>query len=278
VVELGVAQAFVDRRIIPAVIAGASAGGIAAAAHALDPAGGAGVRMGAKLLGGMRNSTVGLDPLSFVERAAIQRAHLKSIGDHAPVKPLIQKALHDELGLDAVTIGDFKPPDRPLLRIVATNRLDGTSVWFPDDVGIEDAILASAAIPGIFPWQTFKVGDDELTLVDGGVVDNQPLSKLALDGCGTIFAVAVGYSGGSAPPPSNLVDNLQQSFYMAMHQSTKLEEEFINARLGGKIAINHLHPKVQTPISGFDFTPDLVAQIMEEARSLTDAWLVKLGY
>ena len=278
VIELGVAQAFVDKKIIPAVIAGASAGGIAGTAHALDPEGGRGIAMAARVLGGMTNATVGLDPISFIERAALQNVHLRSIGDHTPLRPLIKAALRDDFGLEDVRVGYFEPPLRPRLLIVATNRADGTSVWLPDEVPIEDALLATSAIPGIFPWQTLEIGGEKLTLVDGGVVDNQPISRLTLEGCGTIFAIAVGYAGGTAPPPTNLVDNAQWSLYMALHQSEKLEEEYVRLKLGDRAVIEHIHPEVQTPVTDFNFTPALVAAVMEEARSKTVDWLTGLGY
>src|ERR1700682_6473636 len=58
-IELGIANAFVDLGIVPAVIAGASSGALAGAAHALDPVGGAGIRVAAALLGGGANRTLG---------------------------------------------------------------------------------------------------------------------------------------------------------------------------------------------------------------------------
>src|ERR1700682_266695 len=59
-IELGIANAFVDLGIVPAVITGASSGALAGAAHALDPVGGAGIRMAAAILGGVTNRTLGL--------------------------------------------------------------------------------------------------------------------------------------------------------------------------------------------------------------------------
>src|SRR2546425_8387930 len=43
-IELGIAQAFVDLKIVPVAIAGVSAGAIARTGHALDPDGGAGIQ------------------------------------------------------------------------------------------------------------------------------------------------------------------------------------------------------------------------------------------
>jgi predicted acylesterase/phospholipase RssA len=277
-IELGIAQAFVDLAIVPTVIAGASAGALAGAAHALDPVGGAGIRMAAAILGGVTNRTVGLGLDQVIGRLVLERQNLTSLGDHAPLRGIINDALEEKLGLTNVTIGYFRPPSRPRLMVVATNRLNGRSVWFPAATPIEDALLASAAIPGIFPWQTMRVRGRELTLVDGGVVDNQPLSQLALAGCGTLFACAVGYVGGAIPPPTNAINNAVNSVWIAIHQSTKLEEQLLRERLGTRVDIFHIHPEVNFPVDQFNFTDDLVAEVMEESRRKTVAWLHKLGF
>jgi NTE family protein len=277
-IELGIAQAFVDLGIVPAVIAGASAGALAGAAHALDPVDGAGIRMAAAVIGGVSNRTLGLGLDQVIGRLVLEREKLTSLGDHTALGWIIRDALEEKLGLTNVTVGYFRPPSRPRLMVVATNRLNGTSVWFPGSTRIEDALLASAAIPGIFPWQTLKVRGKEVTLVDGGVVDNQPLSQLALAGCGTIFACAVGYVGGAIPPPTNAIDNAVNSIWITIHQATKLEEQLLRERFGRRGDIFHIHPEVSFPVDQFNFTDELVAAVMEESRGKTVAWLHKLGF
>jgi NTE family protein len=278
VIELGIAQAFVDLGILPAVIAGASAGALAGAAHALDPIGGAGIRMAAAILGGINNRTLGLGLDQFIGRLVIERENLTSLGDHAPLGWIIRDMLEEKLGLTNVTIGYFRPPSRPRLMVVATNRLNGRSVWFPAATPLQDALLASTAIPGVFPWQTLKVRGKELILVDGGVVENQPLTQLAMAGCGTIFACAVGYVGGAIPPPTNAINNAVNSIWITVHQATKLEEQMLRERLGRRGDIFHIHPEVDFPIDEFNFTDDLVTAVMEESRRKTVAWLHKLGF
>src|SRR5881398_1921251 len=59
-VELGIAQAFVELKIVPAAIAGVSAGAIAGAAHALDPVNGAGIKAAAEALLTLSDMKLGL--------------------------------------------------------------------------------------------------------------------------------------------------------------------------------------------------------------------------
>ena len=280
VVELGVARAFVQRQIRPDVICGASAGALTAAAHALDPDGGRGIDMAADLLGReVRNSFLKLDLVDFAQRALQQRKQLNSIGDNSAIGKLIGDGVAQTFGIPQVTMGMFGKPladgGKPTARlmIVATDDCNGSSYWFEDGALLTDALIASSAIPGVFPWVSHQSADGtQMTLVDGGVVDNQPLSNLLEQGCGTIYACAVGASGPLAAP-TNLLQNYMQAINLSMHQCTKLEESFVRAKLppGGKIL--HLHPETTTPVNDFDFTPQLVQQVMNEATDLTLKWL-----
>ena len=281
VVELGIARAFVQRGIRPSVICGASAGALTAAAHALDPVGGRGIDMAADLLGRkVRNSFLKLDALDFAQRLLGHGKHLDSIGDNSPIGALIGDGIKSTFGVSPVTMGMFGKPlpgdgavETTGLMIVATDDCNGSSYWFEDGSLLTDALIASSAIPGVFPFLSHVAGDGaQLTLVDGGVVDNQPLSNLLEQGCGTIYACAVGASG-PRPVPRNLLENYMQAINLSMHQCTKLEEDFVRAKLpaGGKIL--HIHPETTTPVNDFEFTPELVRQVMDEATQLTKAWL-----
>src|SRR6185436_21032850 len=57
------------------------------------------------------------------------------------------------------------------LRVIATDLCTGEEVVIASGA-LKPALLASAALPGLFP----PVYHDHRTLVDGGVVDNVPLS------------------------------------------------------------------------------------------------------
>jgi NTE family protein len=280
VIELGVARAFVQRGIRPDVVCGASAGALTASAHALDPDGGRGIDMAADLLGRqVSNGFLKLDPLDFAGRVVRKGTHLDAIGDNSPIGELIAGGIKNTFGLQRVTMGAFGKPltaggkPTPQLMIVATDAGQGTSFWFEQDALLTDAVIASSAIPGVFPWVTHQTADgQQVTLVDGGVVDNQPLSNLVEQGCGTIYACAVGPTG-ARPVPNNLLQNVIQAINLSMHQCTKLEEDYVRTKLpdGGKIL--HIHPETTTSVTDFNFTPQLVQQVMAEATRLTLQWL-----
>jgi NTE family protein len=271
-IEIGIARAFVKKGILPHVVAGASAGALAGTAHALDVRNGTGLDLAAGLLERMSNAFVGLEPVEVVERVILHRQNTKSLGDNTPIGTLVHDGLRDRLGLQNVTLGTFVAPTFPKLMIVATNLVTGDSVWFSDDTPIEKALVASSAIPGVFPWLPFNLSGVNTVLVDGGVVSNQPLSNLALEGCGTIYACAVG-GIDSQVEPSNGLENAMRSVHRMMQQCTKLEEDYVRLKLGDQGRVHHIHPDVNFPVQGFDFTPDLIRQIIADACAKTLAWL-----
>ena len=89
-------------------------------------------------------------------------------------------------------LGDDLPtewPDEPLY-LVAADLYAGRRVAFgrpgAPDADLPDAVLASTAIPGVFP--PVKIGDRHY--VDGGVKSATSLDMAAKDGCDAIICVA----------------------------------------------------------------------------------------
>ena len=272
IVELGIARAFVKKGIVPAVITGASAGALAGAAHALDPIGGRGIEIAADICGTFSNAKLGLDPFHVALKVIRERTGLTGLGDNTAFGPPLSAAVKRTLGLANVTMGLFRPPDRPKLMIVATDVVQKRAIWFPDDTPLDQALVASTAIPGVFPWREMVVNGETLFLVDGGVVMNQPLSNLVEQGCGTIYACAVG-SNAPLAPPKNLIENALRAVNLAMHQATKLEEDYVRLKLDGIGTVRHIHPEVVVPADNFNFTPQLVRSVMADAEAQTLAWL-----
>jgi len=274
-VELGIAQAFIELGVRPAAIAGVSSGAIAGTAHALDPVHGEGIRAAARALEHVSNRALGLTPLKVAWRALWQRRHLASLGDNAPIEGLVAAGFRQLTGSDRLTFERFGRDGRPRLIVGATDRLRAEPVWFPDDSDVADALVASSAIPGIFPPRRLRVAGEERLLVDGSVVGEQPLSMLALDGCGTIYACAVGYDGERLAAPANLIDNVLQSVSILRHQGARLEQDYVQLRMGDQGVIHHIHPEVVVPVKGYDFTPELIARVMRDACEATKRWLTE---
>lgn len=274
--ELGIAQAFVDLGVIPATIAGVSAGAIAAVAHALDPKGGEGIRIAAEQLEHISDHKLGLTLPQITLEAVWERQHLAGLGNNEPIKELLALAFRSLAGQDRLDVGYFAHPDRPTLILGAADRLSGAPQWFREGQGtadVADALVASSAIPAVFPAKHMDVAGVRRLFVDGGVACNQPLSVLALDGCGTIYACAVGYDGEQLGEPGNLIDNMTQSMSIAMHQASRLEQSYVECQMGGRGVIHHIHPEVPFPVRGFNFDAGSIASVMAAARQATKDWI-----
>jgi hypothetical protein len=84
--------------------------------------------------------------------------------------------------------------------------------------------------------------------------------------------------GGKAPfaVPKNALDNALQAVTLLIHQVTKLEEDYVRTKLGDQGEVHHIHPEVPFPIHQFGFTPELVAQVLDDACQRTLDWLEHL--
>jgi len=276
VIELGCARAFVESGIRPAVIAGVSTGGLAGAAHALDPVSGRGIDLAAQLLTRISSRRLGLNKLNVYWKLLLFALRRKphGLGDNSVIGSLIKESIASRFPDEfpsPITIGSFKDPR---LLIAATNRHDGTAHWFPSETELDAALVTSSAVPGVFPWRPAPVGREDFPMVDGGVVTNQPISQLALEGCGTIYACSIGYGGGAVPNPTDLLDNALACLWMAVHQTMKLEEDYVREKIaaaGGKVI--HIHPEVSIPSEDFNFTAVSIETAMRDACEKTKAHL-----
>jgi predicted acylesterase/phospholipase RssA len=227
----------------------------------------------------MSNATLKLDAGDFALRLLREGGHLKSIGDNAPAGDMVSNVILRLLGTSNLTIGAFGQPLGPdghatsVLGVVATDIVAQEAYWFPPDAQLQPALVASSAIPGIFPWLDLVAADGtHRYLVDGGVVENQPLQRLADLGCGHIYACAVG-AGPVSAPPQNLIENVLRSINVSMHACSKVEENFLRSQLPADCRVIHIHPEVTTALVDFNFTPALVKQVVDEACQLTLDWL-----
>jgi predicted acylesterase/phospholipase RssA len=279
-VELGIAQAFVELGVEPTAIAGVSAGAIAAVAHALDPKNGEGIRIAAEQLANVSDRVLGLTLPQIGLAAVWHLQHLAALGNNEPIKELLAAAFPPLTGLAELDISYFVQPGRPKVILGAADRLSGEPQWFTKEAGkadVADALVASSAIPAVFPAKRMQVAGLPRLFVDGGVACNQPLSVLALEGCGTIYACAVGYDGEQLQEPANLIDNLTQSIAITMHQASRLEQSYVECRMDGQGVVHHIHPVITFPVHGFNFDSTSIAAVMNDARQATKDWITQRG-
>ncbi len=181
--EVGMLQALLERGIVPDLVLGTSIGAINGAAVAADPTP-AGVQRLASLWAdiGQRGVFGG----SVVRRAvtlARTRTHLH--GNDA-----LRARLARALGTGRIE--DLAVP----FQCVAASIERASEHWFTDGP-LVDAVLASAAVPGILP--PVEIGGEHF--IDGGIVNSIPVSRAVALGAQRIFVLHVGRLDRALEPP-----------------------------------------------------------------------------
>ena len=279
-IELGIAQAFVDLKIIPAAIAGVSAGAIAGTAHALDPVNGAGIKAAAEALLTLSDMKLGLTRGQMVLKVIIALLSLRrlpnSLADNRSVEQTTE-AVFQKLGAQpGLTVGDFGKNGRVPLFVGGTDAEAGERTWFADAVKVADALVASSAIPGVFPPRRITIDGKRRVFVDGAVAQNQPLSELVLTAkCGTLYACAVGYDGEPQAVPSDALENVLKSISIVSHESSRLEQGYLQLMFqqAGKGVAHHIHPEGPFDVQDFNFTPDQIRTVMSTACAQTKNYI-----
>lgn len=115
------------------------------------------------------------------------------------------------------TVGNKKLEDAEIpLSMIATNISDGSKVIL-NKGDLATAVQASTCLPGIF--SPVEINGD--LLVDGGIVENVPISPLKSLDVDTIIAVDLN-TQQSYKRPENMIDVLLNSFHFTLATSAKL--------------------------------------------------------
>ena len=126
---------------------------------------------------------------------------------------------NDKLG-DSIRnlLGDVSVEDAPTpLAILATDIAEGKRAVLTEG-SVSQAVMASTCVPGIFA--PVEIGDQ--MLVDGGLVENVPISPLKK--LGANLTVGVDLSGNrSYRKPDDLIDVLINAIDIAIDNATRLQ-------------------------------------------------------
>lgn len=126
-----------------------------------------------------------------------------------------------------------------------------------------DAILASAAIPGVFP----PIAIGGRCFMDGGIVDNTPISQAIAAGATDVWVLSTGYSCALPTPPKSAVA-------MALHGLAMLvEQRFIaeTSRRTYPVPVHLIPPPCPIAVTPMDFSQS--EQLMDRARRGTAQWI-----
>lgn len=184
-VEVGMLQSLVDHGVVADLVVGCSIGAVNGAVFAADPTAAGVARMASFWTG----------PDARLIVTASWMARLRSlVGRRA--------SLYDNSGLraavEALVPARFEELVLPFECVAATIET-ASERWFGAG-GLVDALMASCAIPGLFP----PVEIDDLHYYDGGLVDSIPLDRALVLGATRVFVLQVGRVEQPLEPPHRL--------------------------------------------------------------------------
>lgn len=206
IIQVGQLEALVGAGIVPDLIVGTSVGAINGAALASNPT--------VEGIAELRDVWLSLSADDIFPGSRASRLwRILTHGDH----------LHPNDGIRAlierIPARTFETLQIPM-SVCAANLRTGAEHWFTSGP-LAPAILASTAIPGVFP----PVHVNGETFVDGGVVNNVPVSRAVELGASTIYVLPCGTAHATARTIRNPLDVLLTSFAHSRATRAELDRE-----------------------------------------------------
>ncbi|MCA1719883.1 MAG: patatin-like phospholipase family protein [Actinobacteria bacterium] len=250
-VQVGMLRALADAGVVPDCLVGTSVGALNGAFLA-GRAWPDGIDQVDALWCSLRRPDVfPTSPLLLALAAAGRSNHL--VPDRG-LRQLLARHLPYELLQDAAV---------PVV-VVATEIATGREVVLRHGPAA-DAVLASASLPGILPPVTI----DGHALIDGGLVDNTPISVAAELGVDSIIVVPTGYACALPTVPRG-------ALAMALHAVTlSIQRRLIDEveRLQPTLDLRVVPPLCPVSVSPADFGQ--ARQLIDRAHRQTAAWLAR---
>jgi NTE family protein len=249
-VQVGMLQSLADHGLGPDLLVGASAGALNAA-----------------YVAGHGFSHATLDRLADVW-CSLRREDVFPFAPHRQLLALIgarpslcapdrlYRLIRDNIAFDRLEQATIP------VQIIATDVVSGTEVALVQGESVS-AVLASAAIPAVFPTVTI----DGLVLFDGGVADNTPISQAVAAGADRVVVLPAGVACALPHAP-------RSALAVAVHALTLLIEQRLITDVAAyqdQVDLIVLPPLCPLTISASDFRH--AASLIDRARSATSRWL-----
>jgi NTE family protein len=246
-IQVGMLGSLVAAGVQPDLVVGASVGAINAAYFAAAPDAEC-VAVLARLWSRLRRSDI--FPLTLTTAFGLLR-HPGNLVDPAGLRRVI------EANLPLQQIEDARIP----LHIMATNQ-QGQAVRLSSGAAVE-AILASTAIPGVFP--TVEINGD--SLMDGAIAANTPMLLAAQLGASRIIILPTGYACALEEPPKRAAGRALHAItllinWQLMHELPQIRDE---------IEVHIVPTLCPLAVSPFDFSA--AKELIERGAASARKWI-----
>ncbi len=153
------------------------------------------------------------------------------------------------------------------LSVVATDVTAGRRHVF-EHGPLQPALQASCAIPGVFP----AVEIDGHQYVDGGVVDNLPLTLAVEQGSREVLAISLMGVDELEQPPRSWGELMSRIMQLTLHHRMLSDFELVRRR--ARVVV--LAPLLGME-DGLDMRPDRIEDVIRRSREATRRLLQRLG-
>jgi NTE family protein len=251
-IHVGMLHSLASRGITADMVVGSSVGALNGAYYAGNPTL-EGIRRLDAIWRGLRRNDV--FPLSWRTIVSFLYRRDFLVGSGA-----LRQLVDENLGYR--NLQDAKLP----VHIVATDILTGGTVVMSEGPAVE-AIIASAAIPGVFAPIHFN----GLYLADGAVSSDTPVTVAVARGARRLIVLPTGYACALQKPPAGAVANV-------LHALTLLvSRQLMNELQGLDHSIDYFVVPPLCPLTGSPYDFSRASELIERAAMSTDAWLSEGG-
>jgi NTE family protein len=247
--QVGMLHALYERGVAPDILVGTSAGALNAAFIASRPQTEATAReLGRVWRGLVREDIFPVSVSALVGGLCGRRDHM--VPDRALRRLIRRYVLFDDLAEAAVPV-----------HLIAFDLNEQREVVLTDGPAV-DAVAASASIPGVFP----PVRMDERLLIDGGVVNNTPISHAVALGAERIYVLPTQNPGRALRRvPSGALD-------VAIHGLSLLIDRRLEADLArysklAELIVLPARNRTSVQPTNFDHTSRLIGEALTDART-----------
>jgi NTE family protein len=252
-VQVGMLKALTRLGVAPDFVVGASVGAINGTCFAVEPNEQGVARLERIWLRLRRSDIFPLSAASSVLAAFGRRDHLVT---PAPLRALIESEL------PGLKLEDARIP----CYVVATDVLTGAEVALGSGP-IVTALLASAAIPAVFP----VVSIDGRHLIDGGVANNTPISTAIDLGATRVIVLPTGMSCALQGPPRGAVALALHALNLVVMRHLLKDIE----RFADRAELIVVPPLCPLGASAYNFAN--TGELIHRAEAATRLWLQRDG-
>lgn len=249
-VQVGMLAELVDRGVRADRVYGASVGAVNGASYCSDPT-----------VEGMKKIEdvwVNLGPDDIFPKARVHGPWMffqqrQSVYANSGLRHVL------ETGISADRIEDTEIP----LEVVTTSLVDGSERWISSGP-IAEAVLASAAIPGIYP----PVEIDGELMIDGGVVNNVPISRAIAAGATKIYVLLCGPIRQVPRIGKRPIESVVAAFFTSVH--SRFARELEEVPKGIELVVLAGRDRPVEDFRDFESTSVMVEEGRQEVRRVLD--------